>query len=558
MDKTAEKTTSHDEWWAKIKAVSEANQKEHPEAALKEQEEKDPKTVKKPRHSKLIFFSVLIIFFIALIPRLYFIFVASNPDNPGAGWFGDAYHHWQIAYLTKEIGLSHGFLRLWDLKGMEYFWGLLHPFIMLIAFALTGLNTVGLERTITAIFGSFSCVLIFLIVGKNFNYKAAVAAALLAALNPVGVFNDGSGMVEPLGIPFLLLGVYYWPTTAWASGIFLSIALMARAEYWAFSIGLVICMLLFTRTTSEKKIALALSFIIVTGLYVKYLLGWTGDPIYPFYQNFMANYIGTWQLKPKLDPQDIQAKYIFLSIFIVSMASSLLIVWKKPRGMFLYLAGLANWIFLGAMFGLGEYIKSYMSYVWYVRFMLLPYMFLGIVFAVIFFYYIPKIKGLKVLDMLKFNWLILIAVLVISQSVWGLILSRYLPTQSTWDKTVVYADGIAQHYKGGSLLLFEGNPEITYALVRFNGVEGKNIVGEMFDPYFYLPQDPYKDWQKNRKIVLSWIKKYNVRTIATYVQYTRYKKLVDHEPQFFYYDGSVPNTNFVIYQVKDELYQTNL
>ena len=47
---------------------------------------------------------------VALLPRLYALFFLTNPQNPGDHWHGDVFHHWQIAYLTKEIGL-------WDPSG---------------------------------------------------------------------------------------------------------------------------------------------------------------------------------------------------------------------------------------------------------------------------------------------------------------------------------------------------------------------------------------------------------------------------------------------------------
>ena len=72
---------------------------------------------------------VVAILAVAAVPRLWYLFAVSDPENAGDGMYGDVYHHWQIAYLTREIGLSHG-PRLWDLKGLEYFWGLLHPLLM--------------------------------------------------------------------------------------------------------------------------------------------------------------------------------------------------------------------------------------------------------------------------------------------------------------------------------------------------------------------------------------------------------------------------------------------
>ncbi|MFQ5922275.1 MAG: hypothetical protein ACE5M4_05475, partial [Anaerolineales bacterium] len=53
---------------------------------------------------------------LAAIARLYVLFFVTEPQNPGLGWYGDVFHHWQIAYLSQEIGFSEGFLRLWDFK----------------------------------------------------------------------------------------------------------------------------------------------------------------------------------------------------------------------------------------------------------------------------------------------------------------------------------------------------------------------------------------------------------------------------------------------------------
>ncbi len=503
--------------------------------------------------------SAIVIFILALIPRLFFIYFVSDPDNPGAGWFGDAYHHWQIAYLTQEIGMSQGFLRLWDLKGMEYFWGLLHPLLTMITFSITGSVTVGVERALTAFFGSVSTGILVLLVNRHWNLKAAVAAGLFAALNPVGVFNDGTGMVEPLGIPFLLLGVYFWPSRPLFAGLSLVIALMARGEYWVFSLALVAAMVIFTKKVHiDKKILLLLGFVGLLLIYMKYLITYTGNPIYPFYENYVANIYGTWQLKPVLTAEDIQAKYLFLCIFIASVAASLLVLWKRPRGTYLYLLGLGNWLFLGATFGLGQYIKSYASYVWYVRFMILPYIFIGLILAVFLFSYIPKTRFLKVFDTLKFNWLVFIAILAATQLVWIPIWTKYSTTIKNWNDSEKLAAGIAKQYKGGGLLLFEGNPELTYALVRNHNVEGKNIVGQMFDPYFYFTTDPYEDWEDKREIVLKWLKDNNIRTIATYTQSVRYSKLAEVESDFFSAGKPVPNSNIIIYSVTDAFYETDI
>lgn len=510
-----------------------------------------PKEKKSPEY-----WAVLIIFFvIALLPRLYFLFFVSTPDNPGAGWFGDAYHHWQIAYLTKEIGLHEGFLRLWDLKGMEFFWGLLHPVMTMIAFLVTGSISVAVERAMTGVMGSISVSLIYLLCKKYWNTKVAISAALLAALNPIGVFNDVSGMVEPIGIVFLLLGIYLWPKKPFWAGFSLVIALTARAEYWVFALGILVAMIFIDRKKigSNQIALLSVGFLVPLLLYMKYLLDWTGNPIYPFYWNYVTNIFGTWQFKTEFTQEDIAAKHLFQAIFAVSALFSGLVLWKKPKGSLLYLLGLGNWLFLGASIGLGAYIGSYADYVWYVRFMILPYIFIGVVISVFLFYVIPKIRFVRILDKLKINWLILLAVLLATQPLWILIMDKYKSTEKNWTDAVLVTEKIMSFYKGGKIVFVEGNPEFTYALVKIYGFEGKNIVSQMFDPYFYFTEeDPYTNWGDNREIVFGWLKNNEIRTIYSYSNMDKYIKLAETEPKYVQALGNVSGTGLIVFQVNYE------
>jgi hypothetical protein len=499
---------------------------------------------------------VLVFFLIALVARFYFLFYVATPDNPGAGWFGDAYHHWQIAYLTKEIGLSNGFLRLWDLKGMEFFWGFLHPFLTMTAFALTGSISLAVERGMTGIFGSISVGLVYLVVSKYWNKSAAFGAATLAALNPVGIFNDVSGMVEPLGIPFLLLAIYLWPKKPFWAGFALFMALLARAEYWVFSFGIFVVMLIVNRKAgSNRKVSLAMGLFVPLLLYMKYLLDYTGNPIFPFYINYLTNIFGTWQFKTEFSASDIAAKHLFQGIFAITSLAAGFVLWKKPKGTLVYLLGLGNWIFLGAIFGLAAYIGSYADYVWYVRFMILPYIFVGILISVFLFYYLPKIKYLRVIHKIKFNYLILVAILLAVQPIWILIMQKYKATEATWQGAVKVAGEISKHYKGGKMVFIEGSPDYTYALVKIYGFDGKNLVSEMFDPYFYFSGDMYSNWEKNRLVVFKWLKDNNVKIIVTYGGTERYAKLSQSEPEYVGSPEQLTSSNITIYKINAEKIQ---
>src|ERR1700704_4902156 len=148
----------------------------------------------------------------AALPRLLYLFVFTDPENPGIRRYGDVWHHWQIAYLTKEIGLTApDGPRLWDLKGLDYFWGILHPLLMVGVFDLTGSIDIVLNRLVSLAFGVMVVVLVFHLCRRYWGTQVAVAAALIAIFLPTSVMNDASGMLEPLGVALLLLGLWARP-----------------------------------------------------------------------------------------------------------------------------------------------------------------------------------------------------------------------------------------------------------------------------------------------------------------------------------------------------------
>src|SRR5487761_1056807 len=132
---------------------------------------------------------------VAALPRLLYLFVFTDPENPGLGAYNDVWHHWQIAYLTKEIGLSApGGPRLWDLKGLDYFWGVLHPLLMVAVFDVAGSIDIVLDRLVSLVFGVGVGVLLFHIVRRYWGLQAAHGAAQDASLLPTSDMNDSSGM----------------------------------------------------------------------------------------------------------------------------------------------------------------------------------------------------------------------------------------------------------------------------------------------------------------------------------------------------------------------------
>jgi hypothetical protein len=331
---------------------------------------------------------------------------------------------------------------------------------------------------------------------------------------------------------------------------------MARGEYWVFALGIFFAMIIINKKTwSNKKVALAMGLFIPLLFYMKYLLDYTGNPIFPFYINYVTNIYGTWQMKTVFTAADIAAKHLFQGIFAISVLSAIYVLWKKPRGSLVYLLGIGNWLFLGASLGIGAYIGSYADYVWYVRFMILPYIFIGILISVFLFYYLPKMKFIRIFHKIKFNWLVLIAVLVVVQPVWLLIMKKYNSTQVTWQQTIKVSGEIMKHYDGGGMVFLEGSPDYTYAMVKVYGFDGKNFVSEMFDPYFYFKGDPYQNWGDDRLVVFKWLKDNNIKIIVTYGGTERYAKLSELEPKYIGSGEQLETANIVIYKVDDEKIQ---
>jgi len=548
-ESTTEKKVSQEEWWKKIREVSEANQRKgevhhesHSEVKGKVKQRSENAVNK---FSRNVFFISLGLFLIAFVVRFYFIFFVTDPQNAGVGWYNDSYHHWQIAYLTKEIGLGNSFLRLWDLTGMEYFWGFLQPILLTILYTITGTADILVSRLMNSFIGSLSVVFLFLLTRKYFNWQAGVGAALIAIFNPVGIFTDTSGMQEPLAILMMLIGIFLWPERPFFTGFFLFLASLSRAEYWVFAIILMLVLLIFDKR-NDKKLVLGISYFGPILLYLKYLLDKTGNAIYPIYWNFMGNAAGEWQADIPLTQQQEMIRLVFLVILVIFVIVGIYLVWKKPRLYIFSLLGVGNFMFLSLFVGFTEYLKSYLPRFWVDRIFWMPYLWLGFVVAVVVLYFLPRyvryVGGIV-------GWAVVVGVVVVLQFVWAPINTyraggdNYLNTRSEM------AAEIVAFYKGGSVLIPGNDAILDYELYK-NGIPGKAFRGEMFDPYFYFTEaDPYEKWaKKNRRVVLDWLKREDIKLLVFDQNTERYAELVKREPDRFVKLGHVDQLE--IYEVK--------
>ena len=256
------------------------------------------------------------------------LFFVSGTQNAGPNWYGDVYHHWQIAYLSKEVGFKQGFLRLWDLKGMEYFWGLLHPLVLAFLFTITRSVDILIPRFLSIFCGSGVVLLLFVIVRRYFGRLTALLTAIWAAFFPVLVYTDSLGMQDQLAFFVLLLGIYFWPKKPALTGIFFALAAMGRTEYWLFGLGLILATFIIERDFGKNVVAFGSWFIIIL-LYMKYLLDKTGNPIYPIWWNYLAHIIGEWQVVKPLSTDALVGKGVFQAVFGIGMVGALFTFWKS-------------------------------------------------------------------------------------------------------------------------------------------------------------------------------------------------------------------------------------
>ena len=420
---------------------------------------------------------VLLVAAAAVVPRLAYLFLFSNPQNAGDP-FTDAYHHWQIAYLTKEVGLSHG--RLWDMRGWEYFWGPLHPALMSVLFFVTGSVDIVLARLLSLAFGSLAVVLIFLLCHRYWGMRVAIAAGAFAALSPVAVFNDDAGMAEPIAIALVLLGIWLTPRRGFLAGVAWGLAAMARVEAWLFGAGLVVAWLL-GRRPSQPRWGVLIGWLVTMGLYFKFLLDQTGNPIYPLYVNFQFVGLGAAGTGATV-AQGQQLLWIPIGIAVGACAAGLgWSLWKRPSSHLLL------------TYGFGYSALSFATYLryaseWKERRFEFPLDFAAILIAVLVLEVLPKKRA----QLRMPGWVAAAAGVLAVQVVWAPIQGAYSATEPLFRYEVQLGHAIGAvynqpEYRGGVLNMPGDEPTLLYVLARDEGITGDRITSQFYDPFYYLP-----------------------------------------------------------------------
>ncbi len=490
---------------------------------------------------------------IATAPRLLYLFVFTDPENPGLGAYNDVWHHWQIAYLTKQVGLTApDGPRLWDLKGLEYFWGILHPLLLAALFTVTGSVDIVLARLLSLVFGVLVVVLLFRICLRLWGLQVALGVALVASLLPTSVMNDASGMTEPIGVGLCLVGIWAWPRRGgfWA-GLAFGLASMARAEAWIFSLGMVIAAFL-RRTGWSQRVPLVAGFGAVMLVYMKVLLDRTGDPIYPLWWNFLANAVGHWEATAVTASQ-ASVRPVLGAVLLAAIAGLAWSLWKRPPSYMLLTFGFGYWVFVAGTLGFTSYLASWVWWMPITRVFAFPYVFAGVLVVLTLLWWLPRRLGAsgRVL-----GWTCLVAALVVVQITWIPIAQVFGPTERNWQSSLADSRQLGAWYNqspyaGHAIAVPADRPDITYGLARFGGVEGQHLVSEMYDPFAYLP-DGYTyaaHGQTVDVLIECWVAKADIRMIAVAANDSNYAQLMNAHPDWFTSLGHMSDTRWSVYGV---------
>ena len=482
----------------------------------------------------------------AAIPRLLYLFVFSDPENPGP--YGDVWHHWQIAYLTKEIGLSApGGPRLWDLKGLDYIWGVLHPLLMVGVFDVTGSIDIVQDRLVSLLFGVVTVVLLFILCHRYWGVQVAIGAALFAILLPTSIVNDASGMVEPLGVALCLLGIWAWARRSgvWA-GLLWGLATMARAEAWLFGAGLVIAGLL--RRPSRQRVPMVVAFTAVVVVYMKVLLDQTGNPIYPLWWNFFATALGKWQ-PATISASQASVRPALAAVLVAALAGLAWSLWKRPPSYMLLTFGYGYVVFVAGMFGFTAFLSTWVWWMPISRRFEFPVVFAAVLVVVAALHWAPRRLGSSI----PAGWVAVAAILVASQLLWLPIATVFGPTEATWQQTLAESRQLGAWYNespyaGHALAVPADRPDITYGLVRYGGVEGKHLVSEMYDPFAYLPSGySYADHEQVvNTLVECWLADTDTRLIAIPNGNDNYAFMLASNPSWFVPLGSMSAAGWTV------------
>jgi hypothetical protein len=420
---------------------------------------------------------------------------------------------------------------------------------MNLLFFATGSVDIVLARLLSLAAGTLVVVLIFLLCHRYWGLQVALAASAFAALSPASVFNDDAGMVEPIAICLLLLGIWLSPKRGFWAGVAWGCAAMARVEAWLFAAGLVTAWVIGRRSATQR-LPLIAGWALVMGFYLKFLFDHTGNPIYPLYQNFQVVALGSTEVNMAPTPEQQLLRFPLALIVLVSAVGLAWALWKRPPPFLLLTYGFGYWVFQAGTLGFTHYLNHTSE--WMERRFEFPLDFAAILVAVLLFKYLPRARVNQ-----SIAWAASAAALVGMQLFWAPIQQAYAATEPSYQHEQMVGRLIGQvyshaEYRGGAIAVPADQPTLVYTMVRDGGVPGAQIVGEFYDPFYYLPSGyRYVDHKEIVGPLLQcWLSNANIRLLlipppsAFNASVPGYLAFIADNPQWFQGTGTQLDAGF--------------
>jgi len=387
----------------------------------------------------------------------------------------ESYHYWQIAFYTLKVGSSYG--RMWDLGGMEYFWGPLPILVQSFLLHVLGTTSMLPFRVLNGIIGSATAYLVYIVARRHFNSVAGLLAAVMVMLCPLLIFNSIIGMEETIGAFFIVLALNFFNRRNFFFGFFLGLASLCRIEFWPLSIGLCISYLIFGKN-SNGLVESTIGWLTPMIPYFIHVRGTTGNPFYAFYWNFIGNIAGVWT-PWYVDPL---VRTLFGVILVGSVAGLLVLLKYRGRvqGYMLYVLFLGFLAYHGLTYVLGGFAPLFDRF--FVLDAILGFILLG--------RYVARMPRSKVAG-------VAICILVALSTVYAA--PYYMGLQSDILGLYRIADAVGHAYADGTILC--DMPMITYRLVDHWHISHEKILGTLYMPLEDL--DRALSWLKSKDA--SWI-----------------------------------------------------
>jgi hypothetical protein len=437
--------------------------------------------------------------------RLFFLFFVSGTGY--TGWYQDSFHHWQIAYYTLHVGLEQNPPRMWDLSGVEYFWGLLPTFVEMTLLWVFSTASLLPFRLFNVLMGSISAVLLYSIGRKYVSSNAGIVAGILAAASPMLIEVDTSGMLEPLGFAAILLALLLYDKRTYWTGVLLAIASLTHVLFWFIAIAIVFSYLVFERS-GTKFLPSILGWATLMIPYFWFMQTRTGDWLYALRWNILGNVEGRWISDITL-PLEEQLAYRAIAIAALagSTIAAIFLLRRKPRSYPLHAFFLSYVGLQSIIFGLTAYIVPYIVMGQLGRVLL------DRLFAMIY-YYGFLLAGFAIIRIHRrmTNWLlkqrlpisrialglILTAILVlVNVSSYNYVIGQYFaPTyRIPYDSQTEIADQIVSQYSGGTIV--SSLVIVNYRLIN-RGISYNNVIGSLYIPTSNFTESTI--WLRNHNV----------------------------------------------------------